>query len=114
MPRTPVRGVGQGLASLQALVPWCSSCNGLMGGRVRCTGEANYFRDYKRLGVIATLIGSRALAAYGDVDGSSAANNRPESRRCTAWLLRRTGASASVHGCGGTRRVRREGAGSVG
>jgi hypothetical protein len=26
-----------------------------MGGRVRCTGEANYFRDYKRLGVIAKL-----------------------------------------------------------
>jgi hypothetical protein len=26
-----------------------------MGGRVRCTGEANYFRDYKRLGVIANL-----------------------------------------------------------
>ena len=64
--------------------------------------------------ITCTLIGSRALAAYGDVDGSSAANNRPESRRCTAWLLRRTGASASVHGCGGTRSVRREGAGSVG
>jgi hypothetical protein len=26
-----------------------------MGGRVRCTGEANYFRYYKRLGVIAKL-----------------------------------------------------------
>ena len=26
---------------------------------------------------IRTLIGSRALAAYGDVDGPSAANNRP-------------------------------------
>jgi transposase-like protein len=28
-----------------------------------------------------TLIGSRALAAYGDVDGPSAANNRPWSRK---------------------------------
>src|SRR5207249_11543960 len=55
MPRTPVRRVGQESASLQALVPWCSSCNGLMGGRVRCTGEANYFRYYKRLGAIAKL-----------------------------------------------------------
>jgi hypothetical protein len=26
-----------------------------MGGRVRGTGEANYFRDYKRLGGIAKL-----------------------------------------------------------
>src|SRR4029450_8427245 len=60
------------------------------------------------------LIGSRALAAYGDVDGPSAANNRPWSRRCTARLLRRSDASASTHGCGGTRSVRREGAGSVG
>ena len=31
-----------------------------------------------------TLIGSRAFAASGDVDGPSAANNRPGSRRCTA------------------------------
>jgi hypothetical protein len=26
-----------------------------MGGRVRCTGEANYFKYYKSLGVIAKL-----------------------------------------------------------
>jgi hypothetical protein len=26
-----------------------------MGGRVRYTGEANYFRAYKRLGAIAKL-----------------------------------------------------------
>jgi hypothetical protein len=26
-----------------------------MGRRGMCTGEANYFRDYKRLGVIAKL-----------------------------------------------------------
>jgi len=30
---------------------------------------------------LVTLIGSRALAAYDDVDGPSAANNRPESRK---------------------------------
>jgi hypothetical protein len=41
--------------SLQVLVPWCSLGNGLMGRRVRCTGEANYFRYYKRLGTIAKL-----------------------------------------------------------
>src|SRR5215510_12746406 len=55
MPRTPVRRVGQESASLQVLVPGCSSCNGLMGRMVRCTKEANYFRDYKRLGPIAKL-----------------------------------------------------------
>ena len=37
--------------------------------------------------IIPTLIGSRALAASGDVDGSSAANNRPWSRTCTAKLF---------------------------
>jgi hypothetical protein len=26
-----------------------------MGRRVMCTGEADYFRDYKRLGAIAKL-----------------------------------------------------------
>jgi hypothetical protein len=31
--------------------------------------------------VDGTLIGSRALGAYGDVDGPSAANNRPWSRK---------------------------------
>ena len=61
-----------------------------------------------------TLIGSRALAACGDVDGSSAANNRPWSRKCTARLFRRSDARASAHGCAGTRSVRRAGAGSVG
>jgi hypothetical protein len=35
----------------------------------------------------STLIGSRALAAYDDVDGSSTANNRPWSRQCTARLF---------------------------
>src|SRR6267142_1325950 len=50
MPRTPVRRVGPESASLQAAVPWCSSCNRLMGEMVRCAGEVNYFRYYKRLG----------------------------------------------------------------
>src|SRR6516162_4900339 len=44
-----------------------------------------------------SLIGSRALAAYDDVDGSSTANNRPWSRTCTARLLRRPDASARAH-----------------
>src|SRR5712692_7971365 len=61
-----------------------------------------------------TLIGSRALAAYGDVDGPSAANNHPWSRKCTARLLRRSDTSSSAHGCAGTRSVRLGGAGSVG
>src|SRR5262249_54114500 len=52
---TRFRTVAQAAAALQACVPWGSGCQGLMGGRVRCTGEANYFRDYKRLGVIAKL-----------------------------------------------------------
>ena len=65
-------------------------------------------------GLRGSLIGSRALAAYGDVDGPSAANNRPWSRKCTARLLRRSDASASAHGCAGTRSVRLGGAGSVG
>src|SRR6516165_4665927 len=37
--------------------------------------------------ILLTLIGSRALAAYDDVDGSSIANNRPWSRQCTARLF---------------------------
>src|SRR5262245_10955484 len=61
-----------------------------------------------------TLIGSRALAVYGDVDGPPAANNRPWSRKCTAKQLRRSDARASARGCEGTRSVRRGGAGSVG
>src|SRR4030095_7542479 len=68
----------------------------------------------ERLGNFTTLIGSRALAAYGDVDGPSAANNRPWSRRCAARLLRRPDASASAHGCGGTRSAQLAGAGNVG
>src|SRR5215831_16042260 len=78
----------------------------------------NRFRP--RLGVLRlrgfslTLIGSRALAAYGDVDGPSVANNHPGSRKCTARLLRRSDASASAHGCAGIRSVRRGGAGNVG
>src|SRR6266446_5108106 len=55
MPRTPVRRVGQESVSLQALVPWCSSCNGLMGGMVMRHGEGNYYRYYKRLGTFAKL-----------------------------------------------------------
>src|SRR4030095_11982218 len=47
-------------------------------------------------------VGSRALADCGDADGPSAANNRLWSRKCTARLLRRSDASASVHGCAGT------------
>src|SRR5215475_8176786 len=64
--------------------------------------------------LVRTLIGSRALAAYGDVDGPSAANNRPWSRKYTAKLLRRSDASANAHGCAGTRSGRLGGAGSVG
>jgi len=72
-------------------------------------GEAEVVRHIYR-----SLIGSRALAAYGDADGPSAAHNRLESRKCTARPLRRSDASASVHGCGGTRSVRLGGAGNVG
>src|SRR5215468_11133010 len=61
MPRTPVRRVAQGSASLQALVPWCSSCNRLMGEMVRCAGEVNYFRYYKKLGPIAKLATSYVI-----------------------------------------------------
>ena len=68
----------------------------------------------RRIGFFVTLIGSRALMAYDDVDGPSAANNRLWSRRGTARLLRRSDASASAHGCAGTHSVRRAGVGSVG
>ena len=64
--------------------------------------------------ITLSLIGSRALAVYGDVGGSAAANNHPGSRRCTARLLRRSDASASARGCARTRSVQRAGAGSVG
>src|SRR5215475_3374112 len=55
MPRTRVRRVGPESASLLALGLWCSSCNGLIGGIVKCYGEANYFRDYRRLEAMAKL-----------------------------------------------------------
>src|SRR5438034_11414925 len=55
MPRTRVQRVGQESASLQALELLCSSDKGLIGRRVMSTGEANDFRDYKRLGAFAKL-----------------------------------------------------------
>src|SRR5881397_2754752 len=55
MPRTRVQRVGQESASLQALELLCSSDKGLIARRVMSTGEANYFRDYKRLGAFAKL-----------------------------------------------------------
>src|SRR5215468_8472611 len=61
MLRTLVRRAGQESASLQAVVPWCSSCNGLVRRIGMCAGEANYFRYYKRLGVIAKLATSYRL-----------------------------------------------------
>ena len=61
MPRTLVQKVGPESVSLQALVPWCSLGNGLMGRKGRCTGEANYFTYYKRLGAIAKLAPSYFL-----------------------------------------------------
>src|SRR5262249_47518 len=64
-----------------------------------------------RAGYSRALIGSRALAAYGDVDGASAANTRPWSRTCTARLFRRSDASASAYDCAGTRSVQRASAG---
>src|SRR5918911_439176 len=69
MPRTRVRRVGQESVSLQALVLWCSSCNGLMGEMVRCAWETNYFRYYKRLEPIAKLATSylRKRLARGEV-----------------------------------------------
>ena len=72
------------------------------------------FRRFYSPALCRPLIGSRVLAAYDDVDGPSAANNRPWSRKCTARLLRRSDASASAHGYVGTRSVRLGGAGSVG
>jgi len=38
-----------------------------MGGRVRCTGYANCFRDYKRLGPIAKLATSYNPTSYTDI-----------------------------------------------
>src|SRR5215470_7980418 len=70
MPRTPVRRVGRESASLQAVVPWCSSCNRLMGEMVRCAGEVNYFRYYKKLGPIAKL-----ATSYG-ADGAEGCRHR--------------------------------------
>ena len=62
----------------------------------------------------ASLIGSRALTAYGDVDGSSAAHKHPGSSTCTARRFRRSDPSASASGCVGTHRAQLAGAGSVG
>ena len=64
--------------------------------------------------IASSLIGSRVLVASGDVDGSSAANNRPSLRTCTARLFQRSDTSSSAHGCARTRNVRLGGAGSVG
>jgi hypothetical protein len=49
--------------ALQALVPWCSSCKGRVGRVGMSTGEANDFRYYKRLGVIAKL----AISYHGSL-----------------------------------------------
>jgi glycerophosphoryl diester phosphodiesterase len=76
--------------------------------------SCRYIRRKPVPGNNAALIGSRALAAYDDVDGPSAAHNRPESRKEIARVLRRSDASARAHGGVGTRSVRRGGAGSVG
>ena len=65
-------------------------------------------------GFRGSRIGRRALAAYGDVDGPSAATHRPWSSKETARVLRRSAARARAHGWAGTRRVRRGGAGRVG
>src|SRR2546423_608284 len=70
MPRTPVRRGGQDSVSWQAVVPWCSSCNRLMGEMVRCAREVNYFRYYKRLGPIANLATSyisKSLVSFTDL-----------------------------------------------
>jgi CO/xanthine dehydrogenase Mo-binding subunit len=65
-------------------------------GIAKVTGRATYGADIRLPGMLygkilrspyaharikSTLIGSRALAACGDVDGPSAANNRPWSRK---------------------------------
>jgi len=47
----------------------------------------NCFRAHAKASIRQTLIGSRALVAYDDVNGSSTANNRPWSRQCTARLF---------------------------
>ena len=65
-------------------------------------------------GFRGSRIGRRAFAAYGDVDGPSAATHRPWSSKETARVLRRSAARARAHGWAGTRRVRRGGAGRVG
>ena len=65
-------------------------------------------------GFRGSLLGRRAFAAYGDVDGPSAATHRPWSSTETARVLRRSAARARAHGWAGTRRVRRGGAGRVG
>src|SRR6516225_12160970 len=64
--------------------------------------------------LLTTLIGSRALVAYGDVDESSAANNHPWWRKCTARRFRKSDTSSSAYGWAGTHSVQLAGAGSVG
>src|SRR5215470_14212774 len=80
------------------------------GMQLMCNGT----QHFPASSVCGTLIGSRALAAYDDVDGPSTANNRPWSRKGAAKLLRRSDARASAHGYGGTHSVQRAGAESVG
>src|SRR4029450_3159478 len=65
-------------------------------------GEQRYPSENSQSVICKTLIGSRALAAYGDVDGSSAANNHPWSRKCTARLFRSSDTSSRAYGCAGT------------
>src|SRR6267378_8233181 len=95
MRRTLVQRVGQESVSLQALVPWCSSCNGLVGRIGMCTGEASYFRYHKRLGVIAKLATSYYIMAFlGAREGRGQAVYHCAPYRCggapglcSAWFL---------------------------
>jgi hypothetical protein len=61
-----------------------------MGSGVMCTGEANYFRDYKRLGGIAKLATSyiskeEATSQCESMETGSWSTER--SLAHTAWLL---------------------------
>src|SRR2546425_8385109 len=92
MPRTPVRRVGQESVSLQALVPWCSSCNGLMGGMVMRPREANYYRYYKRLGAFAKLATSYMVSGEGGKGRSSTSSRLgivqlPLTQGCVARIV---------------------------
>ena len=55
MRRTLVQRVGQESVSLQALVPWCSSCNGLIARMVTYAGESDYPKHHKRLARLTKL-----------------------------------------------------------